>query len=196
MEQQQTAGAPQTSRFRTIDLVYIALMAVLITVCAWISIPSAVPFTLQTMAVFLAPSLLGAKRGFFAVLVYILLGAVGLPVFAGFKGGIGALLGSTGGYIVGFLVLVLFYWLVTAKLGEKLPVQIAALAIGLLLCYAFGSAWFMIVYLKTTGPVGLMTVLGWCVFPFLLPDAVKLALALLLARRLRPHLKLDTHKNL
>lgn len=188
--EQQTVSTTQGRRFQTVDLVYIALMAVLIAVCAWISIPSAVPFTLQTMAVFLAPSLLGAKRGFFAVLVYILLGTVGIPVFAGFKGGIGALLGSTGGYIVGFLILTLFYWLVTAKLGETLPVQIAALAVGMLLCYAFGSAWYMVVYLKTTGPVGLMTVLGWCVFPFLLPDGIKLAVALLLARKLRPQLKL------
>ena len=91
------------TRTKTTDLVYTALCAALIAVCSWISVPAAVPFTLQTFAVFAALNLLGGKRGTTAVLVYILLGAVGLPVFSGFKGGPGVLLGTTGGYIIGFL---------------------------------------------------------------------------------------------
>lgn len=74
------------------------VFAVLIAICSWISIPMTVPFTLQTFAVFLAVGVLGGKRGSLAVLIYILLGAVGIPVFAGFSGGIGVLLGNTGGY--------------------------------------------------------------------------------------------------
>ena len=65
------------------DMSLTAMFAVLMAVCSWISIPTAVPFTLQTFAVFCAVSMLGGKRGFFAVLVYILLGAVGIPVFSG-----------------------------------------------------------------------------------------------------------------
>ena len=76
------------------NLVYVALGAALITVCSWISIPMTIPFTLQTFAVCLIAALLGWRNGLEAVVVYILLGAVGLPVFSGFKGGIGALLGD------------------------------------------------------------------------------------------------------
>ena len=87
-------------------MVYIAVFAVLIAICSWISIPTTVPFTLQTFAVFLAVGVLGGKRGSLSVLIYILLGAVGIPVFAGFSGGFGILLGQTGGYIVGFLCII------------------------------------------------------------------------------------------
>ena len=72
-----------TTRSKTYDMVYIAVFAVLIAICSWISIPMTVPFTLQTFAVFLAVGVLGGKRGSLAVLIYILLGAVGIPVFAG-----------------------------------------------------------------------------------------------------------------
>ena len=84
----------------TRDMVYCAMFAVLIAVCSWISIPATVPFTLQTFGIFVTVGILGGKRGSVSVLIYLLLGAVGIPVFAGFKGGIGALLGTTGGYII------------------------------------------------------------------------------------------------
>ena len=71
-------------------MAYIALMAVLISVCSWLSVPAAIPFTMQTYAVFTALLLLGGRRGSIAVAVYIALGAVGLPVFSGFAGGIGS----------------------------------------------------------------------------------------------------------
>ena len=90
--------------FRTLDIVYIAVCAALMAVCSWIQIPTVVPFTLQTFAVFFAVYFLGGKKGTLAVFIYILLGMVGLPVFAGFKGGFGALFGMTGGYIMGFIL--------------------------------------------------------------------------------------------
>ena len=96
-------------RLRTRDLTYVALCAVLIAVCAWISIPAPVPFTLQTFGIFAALTLLGGRRGCYAVAVYLLLGLVGLPVFAGFQGGAGTLLGVTGGYILGFGAAALIY---------------------------------------------------------------------------------------
>ena len=85
---------------------------------------------------------------------------------------------------IGFLFTGLLYWLITHFLGDKLPVMILALVLGLAVCYAFGTAWFMIVYAKNSGSVGLLTALGWCVFPFILPDCVKMALAILIAKRL------------
>lgn len=103
---------------KTYDLVYISMFTVLIAICSWISIPAAVPFTLQTLGVFLAVGILGGKRGTMAVLVYILLGAIGIPVFAGFSGGIGVLTGTTGGYIVGFLASALVMWGMERAFGK------------------------------------------------------------------------------
>ena len=104
-----------TTTRRTKDMVLIALFAATIAICAWISIPTTVPFTMQTFGVFLA------------------LGVLGLA-----------------------------------------------------LCYALGTAWFMAVYARSAGPVGLWTALGWCVFPFILPDLGKIALALAVWKRLAP----------
>lgn len=181
--------ASSSRKWRTVDLTYTALAAVIIAVGAWISVPATVPFTMQTFAVFLAVGLLGGRRGSAAVLVYLLLGMVGIPVFAGFKGGLGILLGTTGGYILGFLAAALVYWGVTRLLGEKLWVKALGMVLGLLVCYAFGTAWFMVVYARASGPIGLMTALGWCVFPFLIPDLAKIALALGAARLLGKHVR-------
>ena len=174
---------------RVTDLVYIAIGAALIAICSWISIPTAVPFTLQTFAVFFVLLLLGGERGTLSTIVYVLLGAIGLPVFAGFSGGFGILLGSTGGYILGFLFIGLIYILFTRLMGKKIVIRVAALILGLAVCYAFGTAWFMHVYMQSSGEVGLITVLGWCVFPFILPDLLKLALAVVISKRIEPLIK-------
>ncbi len=169
---------------RTVDLVYTAMAAVLITVCSWISIPTVVPFTMQTFAIVCTLSLIGGKRGTAAIIVYLALGAVGIPVFAEFTSGIGIILGSTGGYLIGFILTGLIYWLAVSHLGKKLWIEAASMLVGLLVCYAFGTAWYMIVYARTAEPIGIMTALSWCVFPFIIPDIAKLALALLVARRI------------
>ncbi len=179
------ARAGGMQRGKTYDMVYIAFFTVLITVCSWISIPAAIPFTLQTFGVFLAVSVLGGKRGTAAVSVYVLLGAIGVPVFSEFTGGIGIILGNTGGYIVGFIVAALAMWLMEAVWGGRSWVRALSMVLGLLLCYAFGTVWFMLVYMRANGAVSLMTVLGWCVFPFVIPDAVKIVLALTVSSMLR-----------
>ncbi len=181
-------GKEQNKKLQTIDLVYMALGAVLIAISSWISIPTTVPFTMQTFAVFFVLSALGGRRGTITILVYVLLGAVGIPVFSQFTSGIGILLGNTGGYIIGFLFTGLIYWWITGLLGKKLWTEIFALAAGLVVLYAFGTAWFMTVYTQASGAVGIASVLTWCVFPFVIPDLIKLGLALTLARRLSPAL--------
>ena len=183
---ENTAAA---KKIGTLDLVYIAVGAALLAVCAWISIPLTVPFTMQTFGVFFVLSALGGKRGTCSILVYILLGAIGVPVFAQFSSGLGILLGNTGGYILGFLLTGAIYIVMTKLLGEKLPVRIAALVLGLAVCYAFGTAWFMYLYAKANGAVTLGTVLSWCVIPFVIPDLVKLALAVVISLRLKPVIK-------
>ena len=158
------------SALRTTDIAYIGLFVAAMAICSWISIPLVVPVTLQTFAVFLAVGLLGGKRGTIAVCAYIFLGAIGVPVFAGFGGGPGALLGQSGGYIIGFIFPALIMWGVTKALGEKLWAMALGMVLGLIACYAFGTLWFMMIYTRSTGPVGVMAVLGWCVFPFIIPD--------------------------
>ena len=176
-------------RVSVYDLVMVALFAALIAVCAWVTIPGSVPFTLQTMGVFLAVGLLGGKRGTAAVLVYILLGAVGMPVFSGFSGGVGRLLGTTGGYIIGFLVAALAMWAMEAIFGKAKWVLPVSMLLGLLLCYAFGTAWFLVLYTQTKGAISVASVLSMCVVPFIIPDLLKIALALLLTSRLKRFLR-------
>ena len=175
---EQTRKTP----FRTVELAYIALGTALIAVCAWITVPFTVPFTMQLFAVYLVLLLIGGRNGSISIAVYLLLGAVGVPVFSGFKGGFGALIGMTGGYLVGMLLIGLVYWLSTALFGKKWFVELGTLVFGTLLCYAFGTVWFSVL----NGEKGFAASLLVCVVPFLLPDAAKLALALLLGRKLRP----------
>lgn len=172
-------------RNKTKDMVYISMFAVIIAICSWISIPSTVPFTLQTMAVFTAVGLLGGKRGTMSVVLYILLGAVGIPVFAGFSGGIGVLMGVTGGYIVGFFFSALLMWGMEKAFGTGRWIRIISMVLGLIVCYAFGTAWFMIVYTRTTGAIGISAVLGMCVIPFIIPDILKIVIAFILTDRLK-----------
>lgn len=172
------------------DITYTGLFAAIIAICSWVTIPTTVPFTLQTFAVFTAIGLLGGRLSTLSVLVYILLGAVGLPVFSGFTGGVGKLLGNTGGYIIGFLFAALTVWCITHFFGTNTPVLAAAMFIGLLVCYTFGTIWFIAVYMRTESAIGLGTVLGWCVTPFIIPDIIKIALALLITKRLKKYINI------
>lgn len=184
-------AASVMTKSKTLDMVYIAMFTVLIAICSWISIPTTVPFTLQTFGVFVTVGVLGGKRGSLSVLIYLLLGAIGIPVFAGFAGGMGIILGSTGGYIIGFLLSALLMWGMEKLLGKKTWVLALSMVLGLLVCYIFGTIWFMLVYTRETGAIGLWTALGWCVFPFVIPDLVKIVLALLICKRLAKVIKVN-----
>lgn len=174
---------------KNIDIAYIGMFAALIAVCSWISIPSTVPFTLQTMGVFITVGILGGKRGTCAILVYILLGAIGIPVFAGFSGGLGVLFGTTGGYIFGFLFSALVMWAIEKLFKQTKLMFFISMIIGLIVCYIFGTAFFIMVYTKTSGDVAISTVLGWCVIPFIVPDLIKIVISFILTERLKKALK-------
>lgn len=174
----------ESNKNKTSDLVFIALFAVLMAVCSWISIPTAIPFTMQTFAVYLTLNYLGGKKGTVSVCIYLLLGLIGIPVYANFTSGIGILMGTTGGYMIGWIISGPVMWLLEKLLGRKLWAQAVSMLIGLLVCYIAGTVWFMVVYAQNTGPVGLWTALLWCVIPFIIPDLVKLGLALWLSKRL------------
>lgn len=172
----------ETSVTRT--LCYTAMATAMIVVCSWIAIPIGdIPVTLQTLGVCLVSALLGAKRAFFAVAAYLLLGLAGVPVFAGFTGGAAKLIGPTGGYLVGFL----FSALLIGGLCKGKGFWLTALfmAPGLLVCYAFGTAWFVILMTQGGTPIGVWVALGKCVFPYLPFDALKILIAAYLTYRLK-----------
>ena len=160
------------------------LFTAVLAICAWISLPMGdAVITLQTFGIFLTLGLLGGKRGTITVLVYLLLGAIGVPVFSGFRGGLGALLGTTGGYIFGFMSTSVLYWIMTS-IKDTPRIRLIAMVLGLLLCYGCGSWWYLTRYLSS-GQLTLGLVLLKCVVPYLLPDAIKLALAWILTGKLK-----------
>ena len=168
----------------------IALMAALICVAAPLAIPvGAVPITLATFAVYLAGFCLGPWEGTAAVAIYLLLGAVGVPVFSGFRGGVSALVGSTGGYLVGFIVSALLMWALTGFARRNRWTLAVALAVSLLACYAFGTVWFVVVSVRAGKAMTFGTALSFCVLPYILPDAAKIWLAYFLSKRLKRFVK-------
>lgn len=184
MEQTNEKQKSKKAKTRTIDIAYIGLFAALITASAQIAIPMTVSFTLQTFAICLAAGLLGWKRSTLSVIIYIIIGMMGLPVFTGFKSGVAAVAGPTGGFIVGFIFTALISGLLIDKFGHKLWQMIIFMAVGVIACYVFGTVWFIIAYKAT-----IASALATCVVPFLLPDAVKVVLAAVLANRLRRFVK-------
>lgn len=160
------------------------LFTAVLAICAWISMPMGdTVITLQTFGIFLTLGLLGGKQGTVTVLVYLLLGAIGAPVFSGLRGGLGALLGTTGGYIFGFMSTSILYWIMTS-IKDTPRIRLIAMVLGLLLCYICGSWWYLTRYL-TAAQTTLGLVLLKCVVPYLIPDAIKLTLAWILTGKLK-----------
>ena len=160
-----------------------ALMTALVCICSWVCIPiGSITVTMQSFAVFMALGLLGGQWGTVSVAVYLLLGAVGAPVFSFFRGGIGVLLGATGGFLLGFLLQALLYWLLTALLPGTSRMRLLTLCLSQLLCYTAGALWYAAFY---NSGAGIGAILMTCVVPYLLPDLLKLLLAHTLTGRLK-----------
>ena len=155
-----------------------AVFAAVNCICAYICVGSGVVFTMQSFGICLCLQLLGGKWGVASILLYLLLGAAGLPVFSGFRGGMGAFVGPTGGFLFGFLAMGLVYWLLEALTKKPLPGLLA----GFLVLYACGTLWYGLIY-GSQG--GFWQILLTCVVPYLLPDGIKLTLSIYLARRLK-----------
>ncbi|MBR0062812.1 MAG: biotin transporter BioY [Oscillospiraceae bacterium] len=166
------------------DMTVIALFAAIICVMApWSFSAGAVPITLATFAIYLASLVLGWKRASIAVVIYILIGAVGVPVFSNMSGGLQKLVGPTGGYIVGYIPLAIIAGLIADRFENPCGYA-AALIAGTLALYVLGTAWFCVSLGKDLGYA-----MGVCVLPFLPGDAVKIILATLVAVKLRPVVK-------
>ncbi|MEG0829443.1 MAG: biotin transporter BioY [Anaerovoracaceae bacterium] len=169
----------------TAYLLICALFAALTGVFSAISIPlpfTPIPVNLATLSVFLAGGLLGTKYGTISQTVYLALGAIGVPVFHSFTGGIGILVGPTGGYILGYVLAAYVIGLISSKNPKnKITVLAIAMVFGIAACYALGTVWFMI----STG-TGLTASLISCVIPFLPGDGLKIVASCLLIKKLRP----------
>lgn len=168
---------------------YAALMAALTAVGAFIAIPiGPIPIVIQNLFVYLAGLLLGSKWGFAGMAVYLLAGLCGLPVFSGGKGGIGHLVGPTGGYLVGFLPAAYIIGWITEKTKQKTVMDITAMILGTAVIYLFGVAWLKILTGMSTAKT-----LAVGMIPFLIGDALKIAVAAALAKALRPMLGIESN---
>lgn len=169
----------------TKTLALCAVFAALTAICSQIQIPLAViPINLALFSVHLCALLMRKQYAALSMLVYLLMGLIGLPVFVGFQGGAGVLLGRTGGYIIGYVASAFLTALLVEKWGRAWWKEALSIIAGVAACYAFGTAWYMAL---TGSPMWMA--LTYCVFPFMPGDAVKLALAVLLAGRLEKPLR-------
>lgn len=170
---------------KTVELCYIAISAILICICAWITIPGPIPFTMQTFGVFVVLQLLGWKNGLFTILLYILLGLMGLPVFSNFAAGPGVLYSATGGFIIGFIPCAFAYGIITSVFKKNKYSAIIASAVGLIVCYLCGTVW----YAHLLGSMNLLPKAFYiCVVPFIIPDIIKLVIARAVSAAVKKHI--------
>jgi biotin transport system substrate-specific component len=172
-------------------MVYASLFAALTAAGAFLAIPiGPVPIVLQNMFVFLAGLLLGPRWGLASVAVYLLAGAFGLPVFAGGLGGIGRIVGPTGGYLIGYLPTVFVIGKIAHKTKPRVVFDVLAMICGSVVLYACGIIW-----LKILTGMTLAKTLAVGMAPFVIGDALKIAAAAAIARSLRPTIKIVRLKN-
>ena len=172
---------------KTKNITAVSFFVAAIAICSFLAIP--LPYggyiTMQTLGVFLALLMLGGAKGTLAVLIYLLLGSVGAPVFAGFRGGLSCFLEAGGGFLLGFLLIGLSYLLFERLFRGRAIFRLVGLAVGLLLCYLSGTLFFVCVYMQNGSHIGFFGALLITVVPYIVPDAIKLYLAFLLWGRLR-----------
>ena len=177
MSQNETSGtvAVDNQKIRTKQMVLIALMTAVTCVLGPLSIP--LPFS--PVPIFLAIFVLGMKSGTISFIIYLLLGAIGVPVFSSFRGGLQVLAGPTGGYLIGFIFLALIMGFALEHFDRKLVPTIIGMIIGMAVCYAFGTVW-LAKLLSLSFKEGLM--MG--VIPYLPGDAAKIIIAAIVGPKL------------
>jgi biotin transport system substrate-specific component len=181
MTEKDNAAIEVLEREQIRMMVYAALMAALTAAGAWIAIPvGPVPIVLQNLFIYLAGLLLGSRWGTISVGVYLLAGACGLPVFAGGMGGIGRIVGPTGGYLIGFLPAVFLTGRIAGR-QSRILVDVLAMILATAVIYAAGVVW-----LHTLTGLSWQKTFAVGMIPFLPGDAVKIAAAAAIARTLRP----------
>ena len=170
----------------TKHLALTGLMAAVLCILGPISLPipiSPVPVSLGFFAVYLTVYILGMKLGTISVFIYVLLGFVGLPVFTGFSGGIGKVLGPTGGYIIGYLFMAPIMGFFIDKWKKKYVLTVVGMLLGTIVCYLFGTLW-----LAHQGGMSFSAALAAGVLPFIPADFIKLIIAVLVGEQVRSRL--------
>lgn len=164
---------------------FIALLSAILCLLAPLSIPAgAIPVSLASFAVFIIASCVKTKQSLIAVIIHILLGAFGLPVFSAFTGGFHRIAGITGGYIIGYIPCALIIGLLVNKYENKKIIYPLSMASGTVLCYFTGTLWY-ILQTKSTIAAALLT----CVVPFIIGDIIKITVSSILSIPLRKRLK-------
>ncbi len=171
-------------KLSTYQMAVTALVAALLCILSPLSLPiGPVPITLATLIIYLGSYLLGSRLGTLSCLIYLVLGAVGLPVFSGYAGGVAKIVGPTGGYLIGYLPMAFLCGLIIERSGNRLLPSVLGMVLGTAVLYAIGTVWF-VVMMKCE----LLYALTVCVVPFLLGDALKIVLAVLIGKPVRDRL--------
>ena len=162
----------------------IALMAAVLCVVGPFTIPiGPVPVSLAPLVILLSVYILGTKNGTLSLLIYLLIGAVGVPVFSGFTGGLGKLAGPTGGYFIGYILMALIAGWFIHRFYDKVVIQFLGMVLGLAVLYAFGTAW-----LAFSAGMSFGAALAAGVLPFIIFDLIKIIIAIALGRTVRNRL--------
>jgi biotin transport system substrate-specific component len=169
---------------------FVAMTAVCAQIMLLIPVISTVQFSMIICGVFMAGAMLPPSWAFGSMVAYLLLGAVGAPVFGGFRGGLNVLMGVTGGFLCSYpLMALLIAWILklARKAGKEpgLSIHVAAMALSLVFCYLFGAAWFVLAAHATVGKA-----FASCVIPFVVPDLLKAVLASAVAIAVKKRLKM------
>lgn len=165
----------------TKTMALIAVMTAVTCVLAPLSIPiGPVPISLTNLAIYFGLYILGMKKETVSYIIYLLIGFVGIPVFSGFTGGAGKLLGPTGGYLIGFIPMAVVAGILVDKFDGKVVPSVIGMIIGTAICYALGTIWFCI-----QADYKVVPALMLCVIPFLPGDAAKIAIAAFFGPQIR-----------
>ena len=161
-----------------------ALITALLCILAPLSIPiGPVPISLTNLVLYFSVYIVGFKGATLSYIVYYLLGIAGLPVFSGYSGGLGKAMGATGGYLVGFIFIVIICGIVVEKFKDSRVLHILSMIVSTVIAYAFGTAWFCYITKNTVGQA-----LVLCVYPFIIGDLVKMFVAMFLGFEVRKRL--------
>ena len=168
-------------KITTQQMALVAIMTALTCILAPFSLPiGPVPISLTNLVIYFSLYLLGWKLGTLSYVIYLLIGLVGVPVFSGFTAGPAKLFGPTGGYLIGFIPMAIIAGIVIDKYTEKWLLCLLAMIVGMIVCYALGTAW-----LAYEAKMDMMAALWAGVIPFIPGDLVKMALAILIAPKIR-----------
>lgn len=168
----------------TKEMTQTAVMTAVLCVLGPMAVPiGPVPLSLAPLAVLLSVYILGALKGTAACALYVLIGALGLPVFSGFSGGFGKLTGPTGGYIIGYIFLALIAGWFIKRFYDIIWVQFLGMCLGMAVLYAFGTVW-----LAQVAGMTFREALAAGVLPFIVGDVIKIVFSIMLGRAVNKRL--------